>query len=58
MATILNKRRLIIKKDLNETFGGLVIEDEEEHEDDYEVDDTISLRTRRRPRTRARYCHF
>jgi hypothetical protein len=39
-------------------LGELVIEDEEEHEDDYEVDDTISLRTLRRPRTRSRYCHF
>jgi hypothetical protein len=37
---------------------GLAIADEEEHEDDYEVDDSISLCTRRRPRTCSRYCHF
>ena len=37
---------------------GLAIEDEEEHEDDYEVDDTFSFCTRRRPLTRSRYCHF
>ena len=36
----------------------LGIEDEEEYEDDYEVDNILSLRARRRPRSRFRYWYF